>query len=144
MKLFNALANYLKDTDPEISKLHHSLEVKIRKENNWNIPAEKEVYLTFINDSNFKTSYEIYEKLKLFWQSKLEKEQRQNGIIEFVFPHQKSGFLQSGNKKIFFISGKKEGKLNKGNKVSFILKNSYDKKKKRASKIAVSIQLLNS
>lgn len=144
LKLFNALANYLKDSDPEMAKLHHSLEVKIRKENNWNIPTEKETYLTFATNNNFKTSQLIFEKLKSFWQSNLKEEQRQNGIIEFVFPHQKSGFLQSGNKKIFFLSGKKEGKLNKGNKVSFILKNSYDKKKKRASKIAVSIQLLNS
>lgn len=144
LKLFNALANYLKDSDPEMAKLHHSLEVKIRKENNWNIPTEKETYLTFATNNNFKTSQSIFEKLKSFWQSNLKEEQRQNGIIEFIFPHQKSGFLQSGNKKIFFLSGKKEGKLNKGNKVSFILKNSYDKKKKRASKIAVSIQLLNS
>lgn len=144
LRLFNSLGNYLKDSQPEISKSHYSLETIIRKENNWKIPEEKEVYLTFAKDNNFKTSQELYEKLTLFWQSKLDKKQRQNGIIEFVFPHQKSGFLQSGNKKIFFLSGKKEGKLDKGSRVSFILKDSYDKKKQKASKIAVSIQLINS
>src|SRR5699024_7737063 len=90
---------------------------------------------------NLIASHDFVKKLKPFWKNHLPAEsKRQEGTVEFVFPHQKSGFLNSGSKKIFFVSGKLEGQLDKGSKVSFILKDSYDKKKKKASKMAVSLK----
>src|SRR5699024_10258843 len=132
-KLYLALGNYLKNENQEIANLHFSLEAALRIENNWEISVEKQDLLNRGKEEGLKSSDDFLKKLKNFWKTHLSTEnQRQNGIIEFVFPHQKSGFLKSGKKKIFFVSGKMEGKLDKGSQVSFMLKDSYDKKKKKA------------
>lgn len=142
LKLYSSFGEYLTSKDKDTAELHYILEVLIRDANNWQVQQEKQKYLKLSKEKNLDLK-SVLSKLKTFWKNHLpEKNKPQEGIIEFVFPHQKSGFLKTGNKKIFFLAGKLEGQLNTGISVSYILKDSFDKKRNKTSKMAVSLELL--
>ncbi|MCO5236642.1 MAG: tetratricopeptide repeat protein [Chitinophagaceae bacterium] len=146
LKVFQSLYQELKLSDPRVAGLHLCLIVAIRKENEWAIEQAmtEKILALGINPQNESSSLVITRKLISFWKQQLEKHaERLSGIVEMIFPHQKSGFIRSGEDQYYFISGKLEGRLHKGTKVSFEIKDRFDKKKNKPGKMAVHIQLIS-
>lgn len=153
LKLYHSLYLQLKNKEQyrEEALLHLCLEVAVREENNWKITDEqqKEIDSSGVNRAVLGSSSAIIKKLTSFWKTKTgtaENEQskvRATGIVDFIFPNQKTGFVLASGNKYLFRTDALEGKISKGTKISFELIDSFDKKKNLPSKLAIRIQAIS-
>lgn len=126
----------------ELADMHYSYYKKIREENEWSIPAEVRDHISILGNTDDKISH---AKMQKFWLKAIKDgENAYNGRINKIMPNKRNGFIQFGNRSIFFKTNNVFGCkwVKEKADVSFIIEESYDFSKNRKTQEAKYIEII--
>lgn len=148
VNVYSLIADLIEDEYPEEALKNRYLEYSIRLNKEWNIEDNltEEIEQTGLDSEN--TEYwKIEKELKPFWNSlKYAGQELKYGIINKIFPHGKSGFIEGEDgKSYYFIKNDFNGKdedFKEFTSVSFFTEDRLDKKKGVMKPNAVNINTI--
>lgn len=148
VNVYSLIADLIEDEYPEEALKNRYLEYSIRLNKEWNIEDKltEEIEQAGLDSEN--TEYwKIEKELKPFWNSlKYAGQELKYGIINKIFPHGKSGFIEGEDgKSYYFIKNDFKGKdedFKEFTSVSFFTEDRLDKKKGVMKPNAVNINTI--